>query len=479
MFDVVTATSHEPVATGDVLIFPYPAGTVAADFTADGHKASSRGLMDSLSLDDGDFTLSFGASFVTMTYFGATSIPSGTVVRLELHRWPSTFSSTLPGWVGYTLDTKARLEVANVPPFVDSLALHGYTAAADGSGALYKRVPSEPSHADKIQIADGTWAERVAVRDLTPFAARSSLFVSETSDPDNYAKDIIRAEHAGAHIGQRWASQHMEIRPTGSGENGPSSADVGKTLSIIKKDWGTTNVNGEIDGLYIFLRQGGPDGAPGTPFEDRSDAAGILINAANRGTSGAVEAFEAVVSNIDRAGAIAKQVKVQSAVISTNIAVPTSYGYITVATVGAVDHAYYAGETSPGTFVNLFYAPDRIAIKRDGRIQLWESKSTGGGTRLTIRNIAGSFSLLNAAESAEVFKVDHSTGKVSTAGAYSGTSYEASGLKVVGSRKTGWSGATGTASRSTFDTATVTLEQLAQRFKALQDDLTTHGLIGA
>lgn len=53
--------------------------------------------------------------------------------------------------------------------------------------------------------------------------------------------------------------------------------------------------------------------------------------------------------------------------------------------------------------------------------------------------------------------------------------------KVVGTRKTGWATATGTATRGTFDTAAVTLPQLAERVKALIDDLHSssgHGLIG-
>ncbi len=49
---------------------------------------------------------------------------------------------------------------------------------------------------------------------------------------------------------------------------------------------------------------------------------------------------------------------------------------------------------------------------------------------------------------------------------------------VVGKRKFGWTGATGTAARTTFDTASVTLEELAKRVKALMDDLIAHGLIG-
>lgn len=43
----------------------------------------------------------------------------------------------------------------------------------------------------------------------------------------------------------------------------------------------------------------------------------------------------------------------------------------------------------------------------------------------------------------------------------------------------GWAAATGTATRTAFDTATVTTELLAQRVKALIDDLLTRQVIGA
>lgn len=53
------------------------------------------------------------------------------------------------------------------------------------------------------------------------------------------------------------------------------------------------------------------------------------------------------------------------------------------------------------------------------------------------------------------------------------------GTQVVGPRRTGWTVPTGTATRATFDTATVTLPQLAERVMALHQDLVAHGLIGA
>ena len=57
--------------------------------------------------------------------------------------------------------------------------------------------------------------------------------------------------------------------------------------------------------------------------------------------------------------------------------------------------------------------------------------------------------------------------------------YRVDGVKVVGNRATGWEAPTGTATRTTFATTSVTLPLLAQRVKALIDDLTAHGLIGA
>lgn len=61
----------------------------------------------------------------------------------------------------------------------------------------------------------------------------------------------------------------------------------------------------------------------------------------------------------------------------------------------------------------------------------------------------------------------------------SGDVYAVNGTQVVTSRRTGWTAPTGIAQRGTFATDTVTLINLARAVKALIDDLTTHGLIGA
>lgn len=76
---------------------------------------------------------------------------------------------------------------------------------------------------------------------------------------------------------------------------------------------------------------------------------------------------------------------------------------------------------------------------------------------------------------------DFSTGNATLAGNFqltAGKSYVINGFQVITGRIQGWTAPTGTATRSTFATGTVTTTQLAERVKALIDDLMSHGLIG-
>jgi hypothetical protein len=103
------------------------------------------------------------------------------------------------------------------------------------------------------------------------------------------------------------------------------------------------------------------------------------------------------------------------------------------------------------------------------------TRPSGGSslvTRLRITS-SGNF-LINNTTGTERLSV---TGNIQLTG--TSNSYKVGTNNVVGSRKTGWAAPTGTATRTTFDTATVAVADLAERVKALIDDLTSHGLIGA
>lgn len=106
---------------------------------------------------------------------------------------------------------------------------------------------------------------------------------------------------------------------------------------------------------------------------------------------------------------------------------------------------------------------------------------TGASSAAAARTNLGLGSMATQASSAVVITGGTANGLTSlgvTGNADIGGAYRVDGVKVVGNRVGGWSAATGTASRATFDAATVTTGQLAQRLKALIDDLIAHGLIG-
>lgn len=117
----------------------------------------------------------------------------------------------------------------------------------------------------------------------------------------------------------------------------------------------------------------------------------------------------------------------------------------------------YALKTDEGTFSN-----SEAVILGNGQRVSWFSAGVrnaslvGGSTSLALSN-----ALFNVANPV------------------SGAALQAAGVTVVGTRKTGWAAPTGTATRTTFATSTVTTTQLAERVKGLIDDLIAHGLIGA
>lgn len=83
MFDILRATPSSAVATSGTITFAYPSGRSAGDYASYGHKAFAEGLQTYLTQDKGDFTVSFGASDITFTYAGTTSIPANTTVALQ------------------------------------------------------------------------------------------------------------------------------------------------------------------------------------------------------------------------------------------------------------------------------------------------------------------------------------------------------------------------------------------------------------
>lgn len=115
----------------------------------------------------------------------------------------------------------------------------------------------------------------------------------------------------------------------------------------------------------------------------------------------------------------------------------------------------YALRTDEATFSN-----NNVLLMATGQGIRWGNESTGVRFFGGLNNIVLGNGFLNI------------TNPVSD------TAIQVASTKVLGARKTGWESATGTATRTTFATSTVTTAQLAEHVKALLDDLISHGLIG-
>ena len=111
-------------------------------------------------------------------------------------------------------------------------------------------------------------------------------------------------------------------------------------------------------------------------------------------------------------------------------------------------------------------------------VALYANSSNSNSNILGLRQ-AGANVVHLGYDSTEGFRISDSAGNLRHGMTLGATpAYRLNGLQVLTTRRTGWSIATGTATRSTFATSTVTTAQLAERVKALIDDLTAHGLIG-
>lgn len=137
-----------------------------------------------------------------------------------------------------------------------------------------------------------------------------------------------------------------------------------------------------------------------------------------------------------------------------------SAGSLVAAATGTAQVSFAAsgsGETKLGLFA-LDVAGNMVYRNSTAGAHFYDSftgsfhwRSTGGGTHMTLA--PGSLNLASGG-------------------------YSIAGTQVLGGRRTGWTVPSGTANRTAFDTATATTTQLAERLKALLDDLAAHGLIG-
>ncbi|MGQ0660231.1 hypothetical protein [Sphingosinicella sp.] len=157
---------------------------------------------------------------------------------------------------------------------------------------------------------------------------------------------------------------------------------------------------------------------------------------------------------------------------------------ITGGTIGGISSLSVSGAVAAGSGGLGAFAGDylyRIATNAD--FTLYGGSAGGGGAFVRAYGSAH-------ADKANMVEIATASGAIAASFAGSGATtltgalfvedaISIGGSQVVATRRTGWAAPSGTAARSGFDTASVTTEALAERVKALIDDLTAHGLIGS
>lgn len=134
------------------------------------------------------------------------------------------------------------------------------------------------------------------------------------------------------------------------------------------------------------------------------------------------------------------------------------------ATMGMADNAYI--HTSGDWYVPSIGAanPSSAIVMNGGSITLKVTPSTPDNTPITWTDAA----------------VWSATGNLTLSGDVSlsaNKKLKVNGNAVVGDRDIGWTAATGTPNKGSFDTSTATTANCAERIKALEDALRAHGLI--
>lgn len=270
---------------------------------------------------------------------------------------------------------------------------------------VYARLQDQPSLNDYLSLAEAMADagnrqvfDRNGVTYKDAFNVDLAVF-TEATTPLWKGTHVNRQFSNGTHVGVARVAQSVELRPSGSGANGPSNADYAASFSNIKQNWFGTSQTGELDVLNITFRQGGR-----MTGGVASDAAGILINGGGVDNTGWYGAIEGQMSIFDPVtAAVTQQVQVGIGILDS--VTDNYFGYTTTANEGVLDSAYFANQQGNGHWTNF------LRFLGDGNVELFKVTESGhivirDGSSVTpsktIRAINGSLSILNDAKNANI-----------------------------------------------------------------------------
>ncbi len=449
--------------------FSYPLGSVTAPaltFTGDPNTGIYSPGADQVAIStdgvqrinieaDGDINIDSGGVFYDATNnrlaIGTTSPYSPLTVRglgnnitLDLNSTTTNDYSAIV-WNGSTVDVTANstceIRGYRVASAAGELGFH--TRTVGGSSQERARIDSSG------RLLVGTATTPPAIETLTPGLVRSGV----GSTVDEYSAGLYCYRNAGGSGRQTVAPRFFFARSRSAVNNATGGVVLdGDDLGNIRfaGDDGTNF----ITAAEILVEV---DGTPGT-----NDMPGRLVFSTTAdGASSPTERVRISANGLSTFGSQAATGAALSVTAPAKLYVASgAYTDNTTAASGTVTHGTIAAFDNPGI------AATNASVTYTNASTVYIDGAPTASTNVTVTNPYALY--VNAGTSFFGGNVNLSTGN----------EYRINNTKVVGARVTGWTAATGTATRTAFATSTVTTAQLAERVKALIDDLISHGLIG-
>lgn len=209
------------------------------------------------------------------------------------------------------------------------------------------------------------------------------------------AREATYGVLAGNHPTTRSVLQFVKSEVEGSLQNGIAFGDVTHEINMFKKNWTDPNVAlaGEIDGQFIYCRQGGP--TTGT----KSACGGQCIDVGMTNGTGFLGHYEHVSTVFDQNNSLAVlyQIDIQAGVLNTRDG--DRYGHIMNAQVGTMQAAIYTKNVNGvSAWVDIIKndknGVTNFEINDDGKIT-WKPDNSGT-VRWTVENNAGTLQFKKA-----------------------------------------------------------------------------------
>lgn len=197
-----------------------------------------------------------------------------------------------------------------------------------------------------------------SVKNIDTVTIGSTAVIDFSGDISSYigtgtADVLVKGIDSGSHPTSTKFGQFIFINPTGSLGNTVIHSDSALGIRAEKQNWSdpTLASSGEMDGLVILVRHGGPNGG-------NSDCSGLLIDVHTAGTHGGSSVLEADIIRYDTDGStVLYEVNPQIAAGD-----PAFVGYFIDALEGANSRAFYARESGTGTWSALLFGESAAGV---------------------------------------------------------------------------------------------------------------------